>query len=439
MDDLGRDETLRVEAAHLAERPAHELARLGGAFPELEDERVAGRLRRVEREGQAIPGGAERQAADQARGDVRHRRVLAGHGVHQVQPPDPALVDDEGRSPPGVVDRERLDVPVDVAGEHLEIPAFEGQPAEPADPVDGVGHQEERLAVGRRLGVDPRPGRRFLRAPGQRPHGAAVQVEQVEPAVGHADVVRDHQRAITQPAPRRPGGAVRGLDSHARRRGVVDRHDPDVVRAAVPARARPGDSRAVLAPLGARVPGLAVRQPARVAGPGIEQPELVELAPALVHREEHLVAARAARAPRDGLVEERQLPAGACRHGDAVELGDVGEARADVDPVAVRRPVDEPRAAHVLVAVERVDDALGDLRGVLEDDAPVEHRAALGGLLGPEVSGGQKGDGEGDRDAHDEGFANSGRERKDRRRGRPGGDGRPTAVIRVRTSAAAGA
>src|SRR5690606_22932606 len=106
---------------------------------------------------------------------------------------------------------------------------------------------------------------------------------------------------------------------------------PDVVRAPVAPRARVREQRAVVTPdriAVARTAAVGQQSMPRVGG--IERVELVELVAAFVHREHELRVTRTVRDVADRLVEERELMSRAAGEIDAMELGDLGEARRDI-------------------------------------------------------------------------------------------------------------
>src|SRR5690606_14298528 len=141
VDQLGLDERARIETADLAERPAGETPSF--SVFELEREDVARRARGIQRHREPAAVRAELEAADHADGDAVDRLVLERRRIHQIQPRDAVLVDDERGAAAVAAQLELLDVPRDVVGDDAALSAREVLISEPRELRAVIGREKE--------------------------------------------------------------------------------------------------------------------------------------------------------------------------------------------------------------------------------------------------------------------------------------------------------
>ena len=356
-DQLGFHESVGVEPADLALRPADRLFRLQVDRPDVrwraggllgEEEDVAALLGEFERAGDSL-----RQIQPLRAAAIRSR---------EIDPRPAVLVDRRGQRPPVGRDGELLHVPLLPLAERSRrrrlSEALEIDPPDGVEIAVAIGREIDALSVGREGGVRD-AALSFLGR--DLPHLARRQIDDVQVGVVHGPLLHDEETlSVAGEVDRLPGAFALGEPAHLLRIG--GRAGVDVMVLAVARRARPRDLLAVVREDEPLVPALAVGEKLRSSAPAIEAIDLEELSAANVAQVVDRASVRGELAGADRLLAKGELLPRSHRVLDEVELRGRGEARRDQRRAAVRHHVEQRGCARVLVLAEPLAERAGDLR-----------------------------------------------------------------------------
>ena len=372
-DELRRHERRLVEPADLAVRPLH-----GRALAQIPDKGVAPR-RAVQRKAQSAAVGAEAYVLDLAGWKLRSRRHPSAPRVGEIKPRHPTLV--HGQSNQASVRRHlhRLDIPREVAREHVFIVGPQVIAHDP--PVLGILVRDvsERIAVRR----EPRrPAKNLHR---RRPDPLLASVREIDdPNLLLADrnVARHRQGLIVE---RKVRGAPTSVlfQHHARRLRIRRVRQHDAIAPRIRRDARPGDPLPVAREHSVRVAGAPVAQPLNVAVAVVQEIKLELLVAADVAAEQQRPLRPLARpVERDihRLVVEADLPPHAHRRVDPVQLVRLAEPRLNQNAPPVRRKVEKDRAPRRLIEPQPLAHRGRRVRNILEHQRAALHPAHVGGV-----------------------------------------------------------
>ena len=322
----------RIEPAGLALGPAGDLHRLGIERPHIR--RAFGA---VEGEAYLAPR-RDLDPADLARGQGIDLGHLAARHIENAHPVRSGFIDlvDYGLAVIGNV--ETVDVPLLLRDRR--------------ERARGRIKAAETLEIGALIAGDPQRAvrRNFQAAIGNlglgiadRGHCAGGEIEGVEIDILHRLVIGDiGARIAGREGDQRPAAAL-AFVHYPRRGGIARVHHIEIGIHAVAAGRAERHQLAVLAPRIGLVAALAIGQ--QREPPVLERVELVILVPAAILGHKQHIALGRGIGSRDRLGLETDLGARTHRHGDAVQLADIGKTGVDEHRAGVRVPPGKACAA----------------------------------------------------------------------------------------------
>ena len=307
------------------------------------------------------------QSADHALGQARNRAHRASHRIEQLQPRDPRFVDDIGDEAAIGGNLEVLHVPARIGRACGELASLAVDRPQPLEVRTGVAGGPQR-AVGRELRAAL--GNRLL-VIAQRGQLARCQIEQIEIALGHRDIVGHHRRRIIgRKAGDRPAAAA-DLRHHPGAGGIARIDDVEIGVGAVAAGRAIGQQFAVVAERPHFIAALAIGQQRQAAV--LQRVELPELAAAAILADhQRLVIGGIASVQRLGL--KADLPPRHAGAGDRMQLRYIAEPGGDQHRAVIRVPAHEAGGAELHIGPRGIDHALRDRRNAIGNQ-----RGRLGG------------------------------------------------------------